>query len=66
VGTDENIALYIRFDSNYDIYERKIYSILDLLGDIGGLAESIYIIGSILVSFVAHRFFISSILKNIY
>jgi hypothetical protein len=31
------IALYIRLDNHYDIYERKVYSLLELLGDIGGL-----------------------------
>lgn len=31
------MALYIRYDTKFDIYNRKVYSILELLGDIGGL-----------------------------
>ena len=30
-------AVYMRFDNRYDIYSRYVYSILDLLGDLGGL-----------------------------
>ena len=37
-----------------------------LLGDIGGIAESLNILGAMFVVFFAHRMFISSILKNIY
>lgn len=60
------INFYIRYDSQYNIYERKIYSIMDLLGDIGGLAESLYILGMLFVGFISHRLFISSILRRVY
>ena len=29
-------AVYIRYDHSYDIYQRRSYSILVMLGDIGG------------------------------
>ncbi len=61
-----NVAIYLRFDNNYDIYERKIYDLMALLGDIGGLAESLNILGAFFVAFFAHRMFIGSILKHIY
>ena len=38
--SDDNgylIAIYIRYDRNYDYYERKVYGFLEFLGDIGGL-----------------------------
>ena len=63
---DEPLAMYIRFDNHYDIYERKVYSILELLGDVGGLQQAVTIIGYLLVGFFTHRLFISSIMKHIY
>lgn len=30
------LAFYIRYDAGYDIYKRDVYTILNLLGDIGG------------------------------
>jgi hypothetical protein len=59
-------AIYIRYDTRYDLYGRKIYSVLDLLGDIGGLYQSMFSIGLILIQFLAERMFVSSILKQIY
>ena len=50
----------------YNIYNRQIYSIMALLGDIGGMYGSIFSIGFLLVSFVSHRLFISAILKQLY
>lgn len=64
---DRYIAtIFIRQDQMYNIYNRQIYSIMDLLGDIGGMFESILFIGYILVSFFSHRLFISAILKQLY
>lgn len=56
-------ALFWRFDKAYDVYERKIYGILDLLGDIGGLAESLHVIGFLIVFMIADISFKSSMLK---
>jgi len=50
----------------YNIYNRQIYSIMDLLGDIGGMYSSILSIGFVFVSFISHRLFISAILKQLY
>lgn len=52
-------SLYLRYDNKYEIYERKVYSVLELLGDIGGLLEAIYVMGYILVGFFTHRLFVS-------
>jgi hypothetical protein len=30
-------SVYIRYDARYNIYNRQVYSILQLLGDVGGL-----------------------------
>ena len=45
--------IYLRIDKSYKKYERQIYSILELFGDIGGLAEAIHLIGLVLVGFIA-------------
>jgi hypothetical protein len=31
------IAIYIRADKYYDVYERQVMDVLTLLGDVGGL-----------------------------
>ena len=59
-------TVYFRFDSHYNVYSRRIYSIMDLLGDIGGMYSSIYFIGYIMIFFFQHRMFISAILKQLY
>eukprot|EP00347_Sterkiella_histriomuscorum_P023757 403333491 len=62
----EFVAMYIRYDYRYDIYNRQVYSILVLLGDIGGLQQSLYTLGFLMIGFFSHRIFVSSILKQIY
>ena len=57
---------YLRFDSQYSVYTRRIYSIMDFLGDIGGMYSSLFFFGYISVSFFSHRLFISAILKQLY
>ncbi|CDW90345.1 UNKNOWN [Stylonychia lemnae] len=49
-ATDDTLAaIYIRVDKAYDIYERAIYGISDLLGDIGGFKESIIMLGLFMI-----------------
>ncbi|TNV73470.1 hypothetical protein FGO68_gene12963 [Halteria grandinella] len=67
--TDVNgylISFYLRYDSQYNSYNRQIYSIMAFLGDVGGLFSSLFSIGAIFISFINHRLFISAILKNLY
>ena len=60
------ISVYVRFDSNYDDYSRRVYSFGDLLGQTGGLYSAIFIIGAVLVGIFQNRLFISSVLNKIY
>ncbi|CDW73064.1 UNKNOWN [Stylonychia lemnae] len=60
------IAIYLRFDNKYDLYTRKVYSALELLGDIGGLYGSLLGIGFFFVGFISSRMFMSDIMKKIY
>jgi hypothetical protein len=39
---------------------------MDLLGDVGGMYESILFLGYLLVSFLSHRLFMSAIMKQLY
>ena len=41
------LDVFFRYDEDYDIYERRIYSFWDFLGQIGGLEQSLLIIGSV-------------------
>ena len=60
------ISVYLRFDSNYDDYSRRVYSFGDLLGQTGGLYSAIFIIGVVLVGIFQNRLFVSSVLNKIY
>lgn len=56
----------MRLDKFYDSYSRKIYSILDLLGDVGGLSSSLIAIGGLIIGFVIERLFMGHAIKKIY
>ena len=60
------ISVYIRLDSNYDEFSRRVYSFGDLLGQTGGLYSAMFIAGSVMVAIFTERLFVSSILKKIY
>lgn len=67
MGTDEQFAsIYIRFDPYTDQYERRVFSLSDLLGQVGGIYEVMLITGMILVGIFQERLLISSILNKIY
>ncbi|TNV83939.1 hypothetical protein FGO68_gene12436 [Halteria grandinella] len=60
------VSFYLRYDSQYNSYNRQVYSIMAFLGDVGGLYSSLFSIGALFISFINHRLFISAILKNLY
>ena len=45
--------------------ERKVYSFLEFLGDVGGLTDAIIIILSLLISKYASQSFLSAVLKEV-
>lgn len=68
-SADDNslVTIYLRNDRVFDQYERKVYDILTLLADIGGLKEALHVIFEILfVSFLSHKMFMSKIIKRLY
>ena len=62
----EFLSVFIRLDPKSDVYERRVYSIGDLLGQMGGVYESLMIIGAMFVGIFSERLFISAILRKIY
>ena len=68
---DNPISLFFEFKHSRKLIEhkREIYGILDLLGDVGGLSDALFPIGSILIS-VIHLItgnpFTSYLLANIF
>ena len=59
-------SVYFRFDPQFSIYERRIYSFGELLGQIGGLFQIILMSGIIIVHIFPEKLFVSSIIKKIY
>ena len=50
---DQDGFIYVMgMSSNVEIHNRQIYSILDLLGDIGGLFDALKAIASILLTII--------------
>jgi hypothetical protein len=60
------VSVNLRFDRKYNVYNRQIYNIMGLLGDIGGMYSSLYFLGMLLISFYNRRLFISAIIRNLY
>ncbi|CAI2358867.1 unnamed protein product [Moneuplotes crassus] len=60
------LSIYFRFDKTSDIYERKIYSLGELIGQAGGFYTLLSLVGSILLFIFSERLFVSSILAKIY
>ena len=66
VSDFEFLSIFIRLDPKSDVYERRVYSIGDLLGQAGGVYESLMVMGALFVGIFSERLFISAIMKKIY
>ena len=60
------VSFFFRLDSNYDSYQRQVYSFWDFLGQVGGLNESLVIIGSVLTVLFTERLFYASVISRMY
>lgn len=58
--------VFLRYDPKYVSYIRTIYSISDLLRDMGGLQTALHLIGMVVVTFFAKRIFIAQIVNELY
>lgn len=57
------MRVYIRLDTQVDMYESFGYSLATMLSEIGGLASIVYAFAQILVFFVARNWFIGSLIQ---
>ena len=64
--TGKYSSIILRFDTKYYQYGRTVYTVLQFLGDVGGLQSSLLMVGAVLVSFFTHRLFLASIMKEMY
>ena len=42
-------ALHIALKGEQKLYKRKVYSLLDMMGDIGGLHDALFLLASFLI-----------------
>ena len=62
----ELVRVGLQFDPQYDIYTRKVYTYLTILGEVGGLQSSLFAIGSLLVAFFSRRLLYAQLIKRTY
>jgi hypothetical protein len=62
----EFMTIYLRTDEMYQFYDRKVYSIGDLVGQIGGFFEIIKSLGALMTFFIAQRLFSATLANNLY
>ena len=60
------LQVFITLDPQSDLYQRTVYSFLDMLGFIGGIFELLKTFGYLTVSYFIKRNYYSSILSKLY
>ena len=66
IHNDTVISIHFMQDGIVDQYERTIFTILEMTGQLGGLYEILTLLASFLISSIVQKFFTMSILKNLY
>ena len=56
----------VRMDKNKDIYKRIVFSLLDLLGLVGGFYQILFIIFESIVKYLSVEILLSSVLRRLY
>jgi hypothetical protein len=56
-------TFYFRIDSKYYVYSRDVYTVLEFLGDIGGLQSALFTVGYFLITFVTKKLYLSSLIR---
>jgi hypothetical protein len=62
----EFMTIYLRTDEMYQFYDRKVYSIGDLIGQIGGFFEVIHALGMFLTFLIAERLATAALATRVY
>lgn len=60
------MTMYVRFDDKYFKYQRTIYSLLDFIGDVGGLMEGLQFIGYLFIAQFTAKLFKASVMRKLY
>ena len=63
--TDVFKATFLKSEGNL-IYERNVYTLLNLIGDLGGIFEILFIFGTVLTSTFNSKMFYYSVLSSLY
>ena len=61
-----HLQITYEFDLNLYRIDRDVYSILDLIGDLGGLAEGLFLILATLISALTYRKFDHFMIEFLY
>ena len=62
----QQFSVVLEFDLTLYRIDRDVYSILDFIGDLGGLAEGFYIILKILLGFLTYNNFEHFLIEFLY
>ena len=62
----ELVNVYIRYDKEYDNYERQVFNIGNFVENVGGFYSGIFVIGVLLVPFFSEKLFYASLINQIY
>ena len=60
------ISIFIRYDQQFYIYNRQVYSIMQMLGDVGGFQQALCTLALIILSYFTRRLFVSQLFKELY
>ena len=63
---NQYLQIFLNLDPQVDLYQRTVYSFLDMLGFIGGIYELFRIFGHLLIGYFIHKIYYSSILSKLY
>ena len=61
-----HLAVAYEFDLNMETLDRQVYSVLDWLGDIGGLSEALLFTGGLVIGFLNYGQFMGFLASSLY
>ena len=62
----EYINIFIRAGMESNFYKREGYDLLTYLGDLGGLFDIVYIVGSIITGLLTSKIFTATLISQLY
>ena len=65
-NTDAYFQADFRLANRLNVYERTVYNVLDMFGDVGGVLEIIMTSSGFLVSLLAGKMFLASLIRELF